>query len=132
MKSETFFLNKQSFDSVLSYISSCCQEAGCDEETIGQITIASSEVLANIDSYAYENGGDITIKTRRRDHTMTVTFIDNGQKFDPLQEKAPDVTLPLNKRRRGGLGIFIVKKLMTDVSYEYIDRQNVLTITKDF
>nr|WP_316621674.1 SpoIIE family protein phosphatase [uncultured Ruminococcus sp.] len=131
MKSETFFLNKQSFDTVLSYIGSCCQEAGCDEETVGQITIASSEILANIDSYAYENGGDITIKTKCHDQTMTIVFIDNGKKFDPLQEKAPDVTLPLKERRRGGLGIFIVKKLMTDISYQYVEHQNVLTITKD-
>ena len=62
---------------------------------------------------------------------MTIVFIDNGKKFDPLQEKAPDVTLPLKERRRGGLGIFIVKKLMTDISYQYVEQQNVLTITKD-
>ena len=63
---------------------------------------------------------------------MTLVFRDNGQQFDPLRKPDPDVTLSLNERRRGGLGIYIVKKLMSDVSYEYIDRQNVLTITKDF
>ena len=132
MKSQTFFLNKETFDDVLSYIEACCRESGCDEESIGQITIACSEILSNIDSYAYENGGDIEIQSKCRDNRMTIVFKDNGQPFDPLRKQDPDVTLPLNERRRGGLGIYIVKKLMSDVSYEYIDRQNVLTITKDF
>ena len=132
MTSKTFFLNKETFDSVLSYIEACCRESGCDEETIGQITIACSEILSNIDSYAYENGGNVEIQSKCRDNRMTLVFRDNGQQFDPLRKPDPDVTLSLNERRRGGLGIYIVKKLMSDVSYEYIDRQNVLTITKDF
>lgn len=132
MKSKTVFLNKQSFDSTMDYIASCCRDSGCDEETIDQITIACSEILANIDSYAYENGGDVEIQTKCRDRVMTIVFRDNGQPFDPLKKQDPDVTLPLNERRRGGLGIYIVKKLMTDVSYEYADRQNVLTVTKEF
>lgn len=132
MKSKTFFLNKESFDSVLSYIEGCCVESGCDEETVGQITVACSEILSNLDSYAYENGGDVEIQSKCRDNRMTLIFRDNGQPFDPLRNQDPDVTLPLSERRRGGLGIYIVKKLMSDVSYEYVDRQNVLTITKDF
>ncbi|MEE0956744.1 MAG: SpoIIE family protein phosphatase [Ruminococcus sp.] len=132
MKSKTFFLNKESFDSVLSYIEACCLESGCDEETVGQITIACSEILSNLDSYAYENGGNVEIQSKCRDNRMTLIFRDNGQPFDPLRKQDPDVTLPLSERRRGGLGIYIVKKLMSDVSYEYIDHQNVLTVTKDF
>ena len=116
----------------MDYIASCCRESGCDEDTVGQITIACSEILANIDSYAYENGGDVEIQTKCRDRVMTIVFRDNGQPFDPLKKQDPDVTLPLNERRRGGLGIYIVKQLMTDVCYEYADRQNVLTVTKEF
>ena len=132
MKSKTFFLNKESFDSVLSYIEERCFESGCDEETVGQITIACSEILSNLDSYAYENGGEIEIQSKCRDKCMTLIFKDNGEPFDPLRKQDPDVTLPLNERRSGGLGIYIVKKLMTDVSYEYVDHQNVLKVTKDF
>ncbi len=132
MKSKTFFLNKGSFDSVLSYIEERCFESGCDEETVGQITIACSEILSNLDSYAYEDGGEIEIQSKCRDKCMTLIFKDNGEPFDPLRKQDPDVTLPLNERRSGGLGIYIVKKLMTDVSYEYVDHQNVLKVTKDF
>ena len=89
-------------------------------------------MLANIDSYAYENGGEVEILTKCRDRVMTMVFRDNGKPFNPLLVQEPDVTLPLGERKPGGLGIFIVKKLMSDVSYAYENGQNVLTIEKDF
>ena len=129
---KTFFLNRDSFDSVTDYIAGECAAAGCDEDTIYWITIGASEILANIDSYAYENGGEIEILTQCRDRRMTVVFKDNGPSFDPLQAEAPDVTSALSKRKRGGLGIFVVRNLMSDVHYAYENSQNVLTIEKDF
>ena len=131
-QSKRFFLTVDNFDSVTDYIAERCTAAGCDETTVGQIVIASSEILANIDMYVYENGGEIELLTKCRDRRMTVVFKDNGKPLNPLLVQEPDVTLPLGERKPGGLGIFIVKKLMSDVSYEYIDHQNVLTITKDF
>ena len=129
---KTFFLNRDSFDSVTDYIAGECAAAGCDEDTIYWITIGASEILANIDSYAYENGGEIEILTQCRDRRMTVVFKDNGPPFDPLRTEAPDVTSSLSKRKRGGLGIFVVRNLMSDVHYAYENSQNVLTIEKDF
>lgn len=129
---KTFFLNKESFDSVTQYIIEKCREAGCDEDTLGDMTLATSEILANIDSYAYEGGGEIEILTKCRDRRMTVVFRDSGPPFDPLHAKEPDVISALNKRKPGGLGIFIIKKLMSDVRYVYENGQNVLTIEKDF
>ena len=132
INSKTFFLNRDSFDSVTDYIAGECAAAGCDEDTIGHVTIAASEILANIDSYAYENGGEIEILTQCRGRRMTVIFKDSGPAFDPLQVKDPDLTGPLSERARGGNGIFIVRKLMDDVRYTYENSQNVLTIEKDF
>ena len=132
IKSRSFFLNIDSFDDVIAYIAKECAAAGCDEDTIGHITIASSEILANIDSYAYENGGKVEILTRGRDRRMTIVFKDNGPPFNPLQVAEPDVSGPLSQRRRGGLGIFIVRKLMRDVRYAYENGQNVMTIETDF
>ncbi len=130
--SKTFFLDKSTFDSVTDYIASKCTEAGCNEDVVGQIVIATSEILANIDSYAYENGGDIEVLTKCRDRRMTVIFKDSGRPFNPMLVQEPDVSLALGKRKPGGLGIFIVKKLMSDVSYVYDSGQNVLTVDKDF
>ena len=130
--SKKFFLSKETFESVTNYIAERCAEAGCDSATVDRIKIASSEILANIDSYAYENGGELEIITKSRERRMTVVFKDNGEPFNPLQVEEPDLAQPLTKRTPGGLGIFIVKKLMSDVTYVYENGQNVLTIQIDY
>ena len=130
--SKTFFLTKETFDSVTDYICERCSEAGCGEQDVSKVSIATSEILANIESYAYENGGELEILTKCRDRRMTIVFKDNGKAFNPLLVQEPDITLPLSERTPGGLGIFIVKKLMSDTSYAYIGGHNVLTLEMDF
>ena len=61
---------------------------------------------------------------------VDITFIDNGVPYDPLKRADPDVSLPAEQRGIGGLGIFIVKKSMDDVKYEYRDGHNILTLKK--
>lgn len=131
-ESKSFFLTDETFDEVTEYIADRCKSAGCDDNTVSQITIASSEILANIDSYVYENGGEIEVLTKCRDRRMIVVFKDNGKPFNPLLVQEPDITLPLKSRKPGGLGIFIVKKLMSDIRYTYENGQNVLTLEIDF
>ena len=62
--------------------------------------------------------------------TVTLTFLDRGVPYDPLQREDPDVTLPAEERDIGGLGILLTKKTMDDVAYEYRDGQNILTLKK--
>ena len=61
---------------------------------------------------------------------MVVTFIDNGKAYDPLAREDPDISLTAQEREIGGLGIFMVKKCMDEISYEYKDGQNILCIKK--
>ena len=61
---------------------------------------------------------------------VRITFIDHGKPYDPLAKADPDVTLSAEDRQIGGLGIFMVKKTMDDVQYEYKDGQNILTVEK--
>ena len=63
---------------------------------------------------------------------VSITFIDEGVPFDPLAKPDPDVTLAADERKIGGLGIYIVKKSMNEVKYEYKDKCNMLTLTKSF
>ena len=63
---------------------------------------------------------------------MVITFIDNGVPYDPLAKADPDITLSAEERGVGGLGIYMVKKTMDDISYEYKDGQNILRIKKKF
>ena len=62
---------------------------------------------------------------------MTITFIDCGMPYDPLAKPDPDTTLSVEEREIGGLGIFMVKKSMDDMTYEYRDGKNILTIKKN-
>ncbi len=96
-----------------------------------QIGLAVEEIFINIASYAYPSGkGKATVRVQREGDTATITFIDRGIPYDPLKKTDPDVTLSAEERGIGGLGIFLTKKLMDDVKYEYRDGKNILTLTK--
>lgn len=62
---------------------------------------------------------------------MVITFIDHGIPYDPLRKNDPDITLTSEEREIGGLGIFMVKKTMDEITYEYRDGQNILRIRKN-
>ena len=95
---------------------------------------AVEEVFLNIANYAYRDGkGDVTLQMETDDSgAITLTFIDRGIDFDPLAKEDPDVTLPIEKRPIGGLGIYLVKKTMDDVVYQHEEGENRLTIRKSW
>ena len=97
------------------------------------LQIAVEEIFVNISHYAYNpETGPATIRVEILEDPVAVelTFFDNGIPYDPLAKADPDVTLDADERDIGGLGIFMVKQSMDDVSYEYKDGQNILTIKK--
>ena len=65
------------------------------------------------------------------DGLLKIVITDNGIPFNPLETREPDITLPLEERPIGGLGIFLVKQLMTDVRYDRSEGKNRLTMTKE-
>ena len=98
-----------------------------------QLSVAMDEILANISNYAYEDGvGPVTVKLGFDEATKTVTliFVDRGLPYNPLEKDDPDVTLSAEDRPIGGLGIYLVKKTMDHIAYEYKFNQNILTIQK--
>ena len=120
-------------DSVLSFADSILESMDCSMKSQMQIDVAIEEIFVNIAHYAYPSGdGDavINIVTDDASGTVSITFIDRGTPYNPLENSDPDITLSADERPIGGLGIFMVKKSMDDVSYEYKDDQNRLTIKK--
>ena len=98
-----------------------------------QIGLAGEEIFVNIANYAYspqEGPATVRVQTDSEKSTVDITFIDHGVPYDPLAKQDPDVTLSAEQRAIGGLGIFMVKKSMDDVTYEYRDGHNILTIKK--
>ena len=99
-----------------------------------QIDIAIDELFGNIAHYAYNpEVGDATVRVEVVEDPLAViiTFIDKGVPYDPLAKADPNVTLSAEEREIGGLGIFMVKKTMDDITYEYKDGQNILKIKKN-
>ena len=74
----------------------------------------------------------VRVEVKRDPGVAMITFMDQGVPYDPLKKPDPDVALPAEEREIGGLGIFLVKKTMDEMTYEYKDAQNVLKIRKDF
>ena len=120
---------------VLAFIESQLDEMECPMKAQMQISVASEEVFVNIANYAYKPGsGTAAVHVMHTtDPAMaSITFIDSGTPFNPLEKDDPDISLSAEEREIGGLGIYMTKKTMDDVSYEYKDGQNRLTIIKRF
>ena len=117
---------------VLSFVEEQLEEIGCPMKAQMQVSVAVEEVYVNIASYAYAPGtGMATIRlAMTEEQAVTITFIDSGVAFNPLEKEDPDVSLPAEEREIGGLGIFMTKKTMDEVRYERLGDNNVLTLIK--
>ena len=103
-----------------------------DPELQFKIRLSIEEIVENIVRYAYENGsGFLEASTHVDNNTLYISFTDGGTPFNPLEKPDPDITLPAEKRPIGGLGIYLCKKLMDGVFYEFKDGCNVLTLIKN-
>lgn len=123
----------ENLDAVQSFIEEQLEAAGCPMKAKMQIGLAAEEIFVNIASYAYtQKRGKATVRVEVSGEpvTLTITFMDHGIPYDPLAKTDPDVTLSAAEREIGGLGIFITKKTMDDVSYEYSDGRNILKLKK--
>jgi len=121
-------------DAVLEFVDSELEDRGCSAKTVIQINVAVEEIFVNIASYAYgADTGPATIRVELSENpdSVTITFIDCGIPYDPLAKPDPDTTLSAEEREIGGLGIFMVKKSMDEMNYEYKDGKNILTIKKN-
>lgn len=121
-------------EAVTSFINQKLENVGCSAKTIMQIDLAVEEIYVNIARYAYDQkAGEATVCCTVAGEPLSVTiwFSDSGAPFNPLtQAAAPDITKSVDERPTGGLGVFLVKKLMDEVSYEFKQGKNVLTIRK--
>ena len=118
---------------VYSFISGALLSVCADDKNIASLEMVADEIIANIMSYAYEEGSNkwITLEICVKDETATITFMDGGRPFDPLNDAPiPDISLPSDERELGGLGIYIVRSVMDDVSYSRDGNINILTTRK--
>lgn len=118
---------------VLDFVNAILEENDCSMKAQMQIEVALEELYVNIAHYAYPDGkGEAEIDVTAIPGGIEITLIDSGIPYDPLAKPDPDVTLSAKERAIGGLGIYMSKKLMDEISYQYIDGKNTLTIKKMF
>ena len=118
---------------VQTFVDERLEAADCPPKAQMQIGVAVEEIFVNIAHYAYApDKGRAAVRVEVSDDpvTVSITFIDQGMPYDPLARADPDVSLPVSERDVGGLGVFLTKQLMDDVTYSYRDGRNILTLKK--
>ena len=133
MKELNIAATVENIEVVTDFVNEQLEALDCPMKAQMQIDIAIDELFGNIAHYAYNpEVGDATVRVEVSEDPLAVviTFIDNGVPYDPLAKEDPDTTLSAEERKIGGLGIYMVKKFMDDIIYEYKDGQNILTIKK--
>lgn len=97
------------------------------------LKLAIEEIFTNIVKYGLQDQqvAKITITLQVDDEAVHVEICDSGIAFNPLNAAAPDFYIPLEERKLGGMGIFLVKQLMDNVSYRRDENRNILTIKKN-
>ena len=116
---------------VTEFVDSFLEENDCPMKTQMQIDLALEEAYVNIANYAYgDETGKAEIGISKNGDEVTIVLKDGGIPYNPLKKKDPDTTLSAEEREIGGLGVFLVKKNMDSVFYEYRDGKNIFTMTK--
>lgn len=141
VKELTVEAKTENLSQVLAFLEERLEELECPMKAQMQIEMALEEMFVNVASYAYKRDPNavypselvsIRVEDSEDPRCVAVTLTDSGMPFDPLKQKEPDITLSAQERQIGGLGIFLVRKSMDQVDYEYKDGQNVLTFRKHF
>ena len=125
----------EKLDDVLHFVSGHLEKAGCDPATQMKLEVAVEEIFVNVAHYAYTPAtGDVAVGVyvTSEPRSIEITFRDSGVPFNPLEKEEPDITQKAEDRKIGGLGIYMVRKTMDDMIYEYKDGQNILTMKKFF
>ncbi len=141
MESKRWPAAMEYLDEAMQFIDERMEQSGFGEDARRHVAMAFEELFTNIASYAYEtDGGTVEIGCGMKDAVgdgaealaaaLVIRFVDHGKPFDPFAAEDPDLTLPIEERPIGGLGIFMVKKFMDQVRYSREGDCNVTEIVK--
>lgn len=125
----------ENLQQVIDFATEHLEARGCSMKTVMQTELVVEEVFVNIANYAYHpeiGAATFCIEFEENPSAVLMTFIDSGKPYNPLENEEPDTTLDLEERDIGGLGIFLVKKNVDEISYEHSDGKNILRMKKFF
>jgi anti-sigma regulatory factor (Ser/Thr protein kinase) len=133
MKSVQFAAKFEFLDEIRDFVGEVARAGGFSDKDVYNIQLATDEAASNIIEHAYENqpNGVLELSCGMKDDAITIILVDHGESFDPSEIPLPDLKADLSDRKIGGLGIFLMRKLMDEVHYEpKPDKTNVLTMIK--
>ena len=133
MQSVQFSAKFEFLDEIREFVGDIARAGGFGDKDIYNIQLAADEAASNIIEHAYEgvNDGLLELSCGVHGNTITSILVDHGESFDPSEIPMPDLKADLSERKIGGLGIFLMRKLMDEVRYEVQpNKNNVLTMTK--
>jgi anti-sigma regulatory factor (Ser/Thr protein kinase) len=133
MSKITFDANFDNLDEIREFVGEAARQGGFSDKEIYSIQLAADEASSNIIEHAYAGVGDgkIEIDCSISDTELKIVMRDHGRSFDPSSVPEPNIKADLSERKIGGLGMYLMRKLMDDVSYESsADAGNVLTMIK--
>lgn len=108
------------------------EELGLSMELTFNLHLVLEEAITNVINYAYTDQlqHEFTLDALTKDDMLTLTLVDDGQPFNPTEVPEVDVTLSADDRQIGGLGVFLIMKLMDKVTYRRENQQNILIMQK--
>ena len=120
-------------DHVARFIEEICDELGLDMELKMNLNLVMEEMVSNVIFYAYPEGKTAEIELLAESDGKELTFVlsDRGKEFDPTMKESADMDINPAERDLGGMGIFIVKNIMNEVTYQRLEGKNLLTMKKD-
>lgn len=133
METLTLTANLDALAQVSAFITAAAEQSGLDERATWQVQLAIDEAATNVVQHAYEEAdpGTFTLTWEVQDNRFIITLHDQGRSFDPEQVPTPDIHSPLEERQAGGLGIYLMTRLMDEVRFDFDPQKgNLLTMVK--
>ena len=133
MQSVRFAAKFEYLDEIREFVGGIARQGGFSDKDVYNIQLATDEAASNMIEHSYENipDGVIDLSCGMEGDQIRIVLIDYGEPFDPSAIPLPDLKADLSDRKIGGLGIFLMRKLMDEVHYEpKPDKSNVLTMIK--
>ena len=133
MKKITVDATVDNLQQVIDFATEQLEERDCPMKVVMQMELVIEEIFVNIASYAYNpeiGPATFCVEFEENPPALLMTFIDGGKPYNPLKKSDPDTTLDIDERDVGGLGIFLVKKNVDEISYRFDDGKNILNMKK--
>ena len=120
----------ENLERLMQFVSACAKEKGFTSKRIKEIELATEEALVNIFNYSYpEHAGEVEVRCKvENDTRFIIEILDTGIPFNIHSISEPDLTENISNRKIGGLGIFLMRKMVEEVQYHRDEENNILTL----